>query len=149
MGIEESMRRAGDEVGGRAKEAWGDLTDNERLEAEGRAQHTGADRHVTENRFGDDRVEGDRLDDTRVDHLNDDVAYDPRATTGDDGTLRDALRDDMGQDQVRDVHTDVPGTPGDDGTLRDSLRDDMGQGLHSNDDPITGDLRDDPRRDQI
>ena len=31
MGIEDSMRRAGDEVAGRAKEMWGDLTDNERL----------------------------------------------------------------------------------------------------------------------
>ena len=36
MGIEDSMRRAGDEVTGRAKEMWGDLTDNERLEAEGK-----------------------------------------------------------------------------------------------------------------
>ena len=35
MGLEDSMRRAGDEVAGRAKEMWGDLTDNERLEAEG------------------------------------------------------------------------------------------------------------------
>ncbi len=43
MGIEDSMRRAGDEVAGRAKEMWGDLTDNERLEAEGRAQHTAGD----------------------------------------------------------------------------------------------------------
>lgn len=30
-----------DEVAGRAKEAWGDATDNESLQAEGRAQHTG------------------------------------------------------------------------------------------------------------
>ena len=43
MGIEDSMRRAGDEVAGRAKEMWGDLTDNERLEAEGRADQSAAD----------------------------------------------------------------------------------------------------------
>ena len=88
MGIEDSMRRAGDEVAGRAKQVWGDLTDDERLEAEGRAQHT-AD---------DDRIRADRVDETRLDRYNDEVGDDLRPNTGDDGTFRDALRDDMGQD---------------------------------------------------
>ena len=122
MGIEDSMRRAGDEVAGRAKEMWGDLTDNERPEAEGRAQHTAAD--------GESPV-----DDTRVDRRDDDIEA-QRGATGDDGTLREALRDDMGQPPHRGVtHDDTLGTPGDDGTLRDALRDDMGQGLHGHDTP--------------
>lgn len=43
-GLGEKLREAGDEVAGRAKEGWGDLTDNERLEAEGRAQRLDDDR---------------------------------------------------------------------------------------------------------
>ena len=123
MGIEDSMRRAGDEVAGRAKEMWGDLTDDERLEAEGRAQHTADDAH-----------RGHRADDTLVERHEDYVSEDLRPTTGDDGTLREALRDDMGQPPHRGVADDDSlGTPGDDGTLRDALRDDMGQDLHGHD----------------
>lgn len=43
MGIDDQMRKAADEVSGRAKEMWGDLTDNERLEAEGKADQAVAD----------------------------------------------------------------------------------------------------------
>lgn len=139
MGIDDSMRKAADEVAGRAKEMWGDATDNERLEAEGRAQHRSDDAgHAHHD-----------LDDARLDHP-DHVPGDLRTDgPGDDATLRDNLRDDMGQDRVHDVLPDTPtGTPGDDGTLRDNLRDDMGQGLH-HDDPATADLRNTPRRDQI
>ena len=53
MGIEDSMRRAGDEVAGRAKEMWGDLTDNERLEAEGER----------ESAMGDLKQSGEKLKD--------------------------------------------------------------------------------------
>ena len=126
MGIEDSMRRAGDEVAGRAKQVWGDLTDDERLEAEGRAQHTAAD---------DDRSVADRVDETRLDRYNDEVGDDLRPNTGDDGTFRDALRDDMGQGPVGAVTDDTHDTPGDDGTMRDALRDDMGQDLHAHDTP--------------
>lgn len=138
MGIEDSMRKAADEVAGRAKEMWGDATDNERLEAEGRAQHRSDDAgHAHHD-----------LDDTSVDHPDHTAAGDLRSHRGDDGPLRDALRDDMGQDNVRDVLPDTAtATPGDDGTLRDSLRDDMGQDRYH--DPATADLRDTPRRDQI
>ena len=125
MGIEDSMRRAGDEVAGRAKQVWGDLTDDERLEAEGRAQHT-AD---------DDRIRADRVDETRLDRYNDEVGDDLRPNTGDDGTFRDALRDDMGQGPVGAVTDDTHVTPGDDGTMRDALRDDMGQDRHAHDTP--------------
>lgn len=130
MGIEDSMRRAADEVAGRAKEVWGDATDNERLEAEGRAQHRSNDGHPHHD---------------PVDHPDHTVADDLR-TPGEDGNLRDALRDDMGQEHVRAVLPDTAALPGDEGILRDNLRDDMGQGLH---DPVTGDLRETPRRDQI
>ncbi|HSO70564.1 MAG TPA: CsbD family protein [Arachnia sp.] len=139
MGIEENMRRTADELAGRAKEAWGDMTDNERLEAEGRAQHT----------HDDNRVTDPLLDESRVDRLNDDVADDIHTHAGDDGTLRDALRDDMGQEHVHAPEGGFHGDPGDDGALRESLRDDMGQDLHSGDDPNTGDLRNTPHRDQI
>ena len=125
MGIEDSMRRAGDEVAGRAKQVWGDLTDDERLEAEGRAQHT-AD---------DDRSVADRVDETRLDRYNAGVDDDLRPNTGDDGTLRDALRDDMGQGPDGAVTDGTHVTPGDDGTMRDALRDDMGQDLHRHDTP--------------
>ncbi|MHA6525066.1 CsbD family protein [Tessaracoccus sp. G1721] len=126
MGIEDSMRRAGDEVAGRAKQVWGDLTDNERLEAEGRAQHTSAD----DDRIANERFRDDGVDETRLDRRNDGVGDDLRPNVGDDGSLRDALRDDMGQGPDSVAGDPTPGTPGDDGTLRDNLRDDMGQGLH-------------------
>jgi uncharacterized protein YjbJ (UPF0337 family) len=37
----DNSRNLGDEIAGRAKKAWGKLTNDEELEAEGRAQHTG------------------------------------------------------------------------------------------------------------
>ena len=39
----EKVRDAAQETGGKIKEGWGDLTDNERLEAEGRQQAREAD----------------------------------------------------------------------------------------------------------
>lgn len=43
MATDDTGHNLGDEIAGRAKEAWGRLTDNERLEAEGRAQHSADD----------------------------------------------------------------------------------------------------------
>lgn len=40
MGIGEDMKNFGDKVAGNAKEAWGQATDNEKLEAEGKVQQT-------------------------------------------------------------------------------------------------------------
>jgi uncharacterized protein YjbJ (UPF0337 family) len=39
MGIDDTMKNKADQVSGTAKETIGKLTDNERLEAEGRLQH--------------------------------------------------------------------------------------------------------------
>ncbi len=43
MGVDDKVRNMGEKVKGKAKEAGGRLTDNERLEAEGRADQTKAD----------------------------------------------------------------------------------------------------------
>lgn len=43
MGLGDKIKNTADEVAGKAKEEWGDLTDNEKLEAEGRAQQAKAD----------------------------------------------------------------------------------------------------------
>lgn len=134
MGIDDQMRKAADEVSGRAKEMWGDLTDNERLEAEGRAQHTADDAgHVADHEL--DPARADRITDDVYDRpVGDDAPY----LGGEDSNLRDEIRDDMGQDPRRHDR----GTDPTDGNLRDALRDDMGQR-----DPLT-----DPnaiRRDQI
>lgn len=115
MGFDDNVRRAADEVAGRAKEMWGDLTDNERLQAEGRAQHMSDAARVADH----------ELDPGRADRITDD-AYERRGDTAhpDDSGLRDELRDDMGQDPARAVPADDPAQ----GNLRDALRDDMGQG---------------------
>ena len=57
MGLGDKISNAKDEAVGKAKEAWGDLTDNERLEAEGRAEQLEAE--------GKQKVESAK------DHLND------------------------------------------------------------------------------
>ncbi len=43
MGLDDKIRNAAEDVAGKAKEAAGKVTDNERLEAEGRADQTEAD----------------------------------------------------------------------------------------------------------
>ncbi|MFP5416081.1 MAG: CsbD family protein [Actinomycetes bacterium] len=43
-GMGEKLRDAADELGGKVKEGFGELTDNERLAAEGRQQQADADR---------------------------------------------------------------------------------------------------------
>ena len=42
MGAGDKISNKAEELGGKAKEAWGDLTDNERLEAEGKAEQVEA-----------------------------------------------------------------------------------------------------------
>jgi len=39
MNLEDKAKNKADQVGGKAKQAFGKLTDNEQLEAEGRLQH--------------------------------------------------------------------------------------------------------------
>ena len=43
MGADDKMENAGEKLGGKAKEAAGKLTDNERLEAEGKGDQKKAD----------------------------------------------------------------------------------------------------------
>ncbi|MGO4250124.1 CsbD family protein [Paenarthrobacter sp. RAF54_2] len=43
MGADDKMENAGEKIAGKAKEAAGKLTDNERLEAEGKGEQTKAD----------------------------------------------------------------------------------------------------------
>ncbi len=43
MGLGDKISNAADEAKGKVKEAWGDATDNERLEAEGKADQAVAD----------------------------------------------------------------------------------------------------------
>jgi uncharacterized protein YjbJ (UPF0337 family) len=43
MGLDDKLKNAADDVAGKAKEATGKLTDNERLEAEGKSDQVGAD----------------------------------------------------------------------------------------------------------
>ena len=43
MGLDDKLENAKDDAAGKAKEATGKVTDNERLEAEGRADQTEAD----------------------------------------------------------------------------------------------------------
>lgn len=43
MGIDDKARHAGEDLAGKAKEAAGKLTDNERLEAEGKLEQSQAD----------------------------------------------------------------------------------------------------------
>ncbi|MBO9556914.1 MULTISPECIES: CsbD family protein [Cellulomonas] len=42
MGADDKIKHAAEEASGKAKEAWGKLTDDERLEAEGKGQQTSA-----------------------------------------------------------------------------------------------------------
>ena len=42
MGDDDKMKNKGEELLGKAKESWGDATDNERLEAEGKSDQTKA-----------------------------------------------------------------------------------------------------------
>ena len=42
MGLDDKMRNSAEEAGGKLKETVGDATDNERLEAEGKADQFGA-----------------------------------------------------------------------------------------------------------
>ncbi len=42
MGFDDKIRNTGEEIGGKAKEAFGDATDNEELEAEGHADQAKA-----------------------------------------------------------------------------------------------------------
>lgn len=42
MGLGDKIKNAAQEAGGKIKEEWGDLTDNERLEAEGKLQQAEA-----------------------------------------------------------------------------------------------------------
>lgn len=42
MGLDDKMRNSAQEAGGKVKETVGDMTDNERLEAEGKADQVGA-----------------------------------------------------------------------------------------------------------
>jgi uncharacterized protein YjbJ (UPF0337 family) len=42
MGLGDKIKNAADEAAGKVKEEWGDLTDNEKLEAEGKAQQAAA-----------------------------------------------------------------------------------------------------------
>ena len=43
MGLDDKMKNAKDDLAGKAKEATGKVTDNERLEAEGKRDQTAAD----------------------------------------------------------------------------------------------------------
>ncbi|WP_082592397.1 MULTISPECIES: CsbD family protein [unclassified Phycicoccus] len=43
MGADDKMKNMGEDLSGKAKEATGKVTDNERLEAEGKADQTEAD----------------------------------------------------------------------------------------------------------
>jgi uncharacterized protein YjbJ (UPF0337 family) len=43
MGLDDKVRNAADDIAGKAKEATGKVTDNERLEAEGKTDQVGAD----------------------------------------------------------------------------------------------------------
>ncbi|MHA6512279.1 CsbD family protein [Tessaracoccus sp. Z1128] len=43
MGADDKIRNAAEEAGGKVKEGLGKVTDNERLEAEGKADQTSAD----------------------------------------------------------------------------------------------------------
>ena len=43
MGLSDKMNNAKDDIAGKAKEAAGKVTDNERLEAEGKADQSAAD----------------------------------------------------------------------------------------------------------
>lgn len=47
MGLDDKIKNAAENVAGKAKEATGKATDNERLEAEGRADQTTADAKQT------------------------------------------------------------------------------------------------------
>lgn len=53
MGIGDDIKHGAEKLGGKAKEEWGDLTDNERLEAEGKAQQVEADVKDAASDFGD------------------------------------------------------------------------------------------------
>ena len=59
--LADKAKDAVQEAGGKIKEGWGDLTDNERLEAEGRREAREADARQAQDRL-DDRPD-DRLDD--------------------------------------------------------------------------------------
>lgn len=53
MGIGDDIKHGAEKLGGKAKEEWGDLTDNERLEAEGKKDQVEADVKDTASDFGD------------------------------------------------------------------------------------------------
>jgi len=61
MGLGDKMKNAADEAAGKVKEEWGDLTDNEKLEAEGKAQQVAAEARQAGEKAKDaagDAVEG-------------------------------------------------------------------------------------------
>ncbi|MBU4337478.1 MAG: CsbD family protein [Actinobacteria bacterium] len=43
MGLDDKVKHAAEEAQGKAKEGWGKLTDDERLEAQGKAEQAAAD----------------------------------------------------------------------------------------------------------
>lgn len=43
MGLGDDIKRGAEKAMGKVKEEWGDLTDNEKLEAQGKAEQLGAD----------------------------------------------------------------------------------------------------------
>ncbi len=53
MGIGDDIKHGAEKLGGKGKEEWGDLTDNERLEAEGKAQQAKADVKDAADDLGD------------------------------------------------------------------------------------------------
>lgn len=61
MGIGDKMSHKAEELGGKAKAAYGDATDNERLEAEGHAQEMGAKAKQTGDKV---REGGEKVADT-------------------------------------------------------------------------------------
>lgn len=63
MGIGDDIKHGAEKLGGKAKEEWGDLTDNERLEAEGKAQQVEADVKDAAADLGD--TIGRKVDDIR------------------------------------------------------------------------------------
>jgi uncharacterized protein YjbJ (UPF0337 family) len=53
MGADDKVRNMAEDVGGKAKEAAGKVTDNERLEAEGKADQVSADVKQTGEKIKD------------------------------------------------------------------------------------------------
>ena len=53
MGIGDDIKHGAEKMAGKAKEEWGDLTDNERLEAEGKKDQVEADVKTAADDAGD------------------------------------------------------------------------------------------------